>query len=92
MKKLTAGQMTNLQAVVDRPGQIMSGTCLGRGLNARTMDSLRKRGLIHSDASTGWRYFPTDAGRAATGHPFDCNCLECWNRRGGMSWERMMST
>lgn len=60
--KLSANQLKHLRRIVEEPGVIPSGVCLGKGWNAKTFDSLRKRGLVRSDASTGWKYFPTEYG------------------------------
>lgn len=65
MTPLNANQIRHLERVVENPGRVLSGCNALPGWNAGTYTSLQRRGLIVSDASTGWRYHPTAEGRLA---------------------------
>ena len=65
--KLNESQARHLQRIIAEPGTVHAGTCIGGGFNALTFKALDRRGLIHADEKTGWRFIPTAAGLTVAG-------------------------
>jgi len=62
MRPLTKKQIQALRAAAQR--QIPAAVCGLSDFDSRSGKSLRNRGLIRADASTGWIYVVTEQGRA----------------------------